>query len=276
MRLLPIIALLAACSPGPSEDTLVDELRIIAAVAEPPEVLPGETTSVDVLLADPLGAGATVAVWACTPADETSCVEAGSPLAGRLAVGELVDGHFVADLTVNPAWAAFASDEPIPSPLWVLACEPGACPQLDALGDALAAEAPTDAIEELMATPTDWVAELPLTGVTLGAKSLMVSTRDAENRNANPTLTVDGDFTSSAGEELTFEVSVEDDEDESVVEVMGLTTGGGFGLTAFAFLNGQAEMRWYAPDEPSLVRLYAVATDGVGGTAVWTGEATVE
>ena len=107
MRYLFIACLLAGCMPGPSAETLVDELRVIAAVAEPPEVMPAETSNLEVVVADPLQNGAQVAVWACTPAGEDTCVEAGSPLAGRLATGTLDDGRFFADITVNPAWAAF-------------------------------------------------------------------------------------------------------------------------------------------------------------------------
>ena len=75
------------------------------------------------------------------------------------------------------------------------------------------------------------------------------------------------------GEELAIEVSIDDAQE--ITEITGLATAGGFGGTAFAFFNGQAVMRWYAPEEPSTVELYAVATDGEGGTAVWRGFADV-
>ncbi|TNE87302.1 MAG: hypothetical protein EP330_18975 [Deltaproteobacteria bacterium] len=272
MRSLPLLALLAACSAGPNEETLVDELRVIAAVAEPPEVLPGESTAVSVVVADPLLTGAKVAVWMCTPAEE-GCAEAGSELSDRLAVGQVENGTFVADLTINPLWAAFANPEPIPAPVWVLACEPGLCTQLDAFEDALANGA-SEQTETLLATPTEWVADLPIVGVSLGAKSLMVSTRAPGERNTNPTMLVDAPATSAPGEELAIEVQVDDDDD--IPEVMGLSTAGGFGGTGFPILDGLAVMRWYAPEEPGEVALYAVATDGVGGTAVWTGTAMVE
>lgn len=274
MRYLFIACLLAGCMPGPSAETLVDELRVIAAVAEPPEVMPAETSNLEVVVADPLQNGAQVAVWACTPAGEDTCVEAGSPLAGRLATGTLDDGRFFADITVNPAWAAFAGPEPVPAPIWVLACEPGLCEPLAQMAEAEVAGEADEALERLLATPTEWVADLPLTGVSLGAKSLYVSTRMPGERNENPTLTVDGDLVSAPGEELTLEVSVEDT--ETVAEVVGLSTAGGFGLPAFSLLDGRGLMRWYAPEEPVDVRLYAVATDGAGGTAVWTGQAIVQ
>lgn len=267
MRALLPVLLLAACTPGPNEETLVDELRVIAAVAEPPEVLPGETTEVDAFVADPLARGAEGAMWLCTPTED-GCAEAGTPLAERLVVGPVVDGELRGSLTLNPLWAAFAGPEPIPAPVWVLACEPGLCPQLDQLADALV-DGPDAAVEELLATPTEWIADLPIEGVSLGAKTLRVSTRAPEVRNTNPVLTVVAPTESAPGEELSIEVAIDDTEE--ITEVMGLATAGGFGGTAFSFLNGQAVMRWYAPEEPSSVELYAVVTDGLGGTAVWRG-----
>lgn len=264
-----LLTLLAGCTPGPSSETLIDELRIIGAVVEPPEVAPGESTDVEVLVADPFASGALAAVWMCTPTGD-GCAEAGSPVSERLFVGGLEDGFVNGVLTVNPLWAAFATDEPLPAGLWVLACEPGLCPQLDVFADADGTGSPE--LEELLSTPTQWVADLPLSGVSLAAKQIAVSTRPLEERNANPVLIVEGSLESAPGEELTLEVSVDDAE---VAEVMGLSTAGGFGLPAFAFLDGVTSMRWYAPEEPEQVRLYAVASDGLGGTAMWTDEALV-
>lgn len=273
MRPIPALILLAACSPGPSEDTLVDELRVIAAVTEPPEIAPGESTVVEVTIADPQMADPSVALWLCTPSGDAACAEAGTPLSERLSAGAVVDGSFTTELTVNPLWAALATEEPLATQIWVLSCEPGLCAPLDALLAAVNSGQATEELETLLATPTEWIADLPLTGVSLGAKQLAVSTRAVEDRNHNPTLSVDADLFYEPGEELLLDVIVDDSED--VVEVMGLSTAGGFGLSAFAILDGQALMRWYAPDEPAPVRLYAVASDGIGGTAVWTGDATV-
>lgn len=267
-RLIPCLVLAVGCMPGPSEDTLVDELRVIGAIAEPPEVAPGETTAVDVVVADPLGSGAEVAVWLCTPADD-GCAEAGSSTQGRVAVGSPTDGRFRADLTVDPLWAAFAGPEPIPTSIWVLACEPGVCPLFDRLGgDAL-----DDEVEALLANPTEWVGDLPLTGVSLAVKQLSVSTRDEADRNDNPVLSVSAPEESTTGEEWLLDVTVADS--NGVAEIMGLSTAGGFGLTAFEALDGQATMQWYAPDDPGEVQLYAVASDGLGGMAIWQGRAEV-
>ena len=274
MRTVLIAPLLAACMPGPSAETLVDELRVIAAVAEPPEVAPGEASAFEVVVADPLGGGAQVAAWMCTPVGVDVCAEADQPLAERLAVGTLQDGSFDGTLVVSQAAAPFVTDEPVPVPVWILACAPGRCPELDALVAAAEAGDASDAVETILATPTTWIADLPIDGVSLAAKELWVSTRPEGDRNHNPVLTVDGPLTSPAGAEVTLEVTVDDADD--VAQVVGLSTGGGFGLPAFDVLAGQAVMRWFAPEEPGEVRLYTVATDGRGGTAVWLADATIE
>lgn len=272
MRTLPLLGMIA-CMPGPSAQTLVDELRVIAVVAEPPEARPGEAIDAEVIVADPLAVGADVAIWLCTPSGQGACLEQGSPLQQRLAIGRLEGDRLSAQLQVADAWGALAVDEPLPIPAWILACAPGLCPQLEVLRIASGAGAADPQLEALLASPLEWVAELPIEGVSLASKQLAVSTRPPGDRNSNPVLTVEGELSSEPSAELTLEVSVTDQEE--VAEVVGLSTGGGFGLPAFEVLDGRAQMRWFAPEVPSEVRLYTVATDGVGGTAVWSGDATV-
>ena len=229
-----VILLLVACAMGPSEETLLTDLRVVAAVAEPPEVAPGEETTIEVTVADPSGAGAEVLVW--TPA-------------GRFA-GDLVDQRVTGTLPV--------SDEVGAAPLWVLACEPGLCPMIRDEGFDLS-------------DPDEWIAELPMEGVSLATRAFPVSRE--RTRNANPVVTVTGDLASSAGAEVELDVDVVD-EDETTV-VFGYTTGGGFGMASFPVVGGASILTWYAPEEEGPVDLFVVVQDDRGGAAVWRGEATV-
>jgi hypothetical protein len=56
---------LAACADGPAPETVIDELRLVTVVAEPPEVRPGEVYALDVVVADPVGDGFELQVFQC-------------------------------------------------------------------------------------------------------------------------------------------------------------------------------------------------------------------
>lgn len=259
---------LAACS-GPEKDTRVEDLHVIGVIAEPPEVMPGEATAVDAVVADPDGAGAVAAAWLCTPAG-ASCGEAGTPLDGRLVVGSVIDGHFTAELMVDAALEA--TEVPQAAQIWVLACAPRLCPVIDQLEAAAEAGSATG-IETILATPTTWIDDLPIVGVSLGAKQIGVSTRPVGERNENPVLSMVGGLSVEPGKALTIAVTVDDDDGVSTVQ--GLATGGGFGAEEYELTGGGAQMIWYAPRDSGPVQLYALATDEVGGLGMWSGVATV-
>ena len=63
-----------ACG-GPNDETLVDELRVLSMVSNPPEVIPGETYVIQHLTHIPLGTGSERITWPCT-FDGTGCAEA--------------------------------------------------------------------------------------------------------------------------------------------------------------------------------------------------------
>lgn len=260
----------AACAPGPNVETVLDELRIVAAVAEPPELMPGETTDLTLSIADPFGKGAVVLVWACTE-DRGGCVENEDDLQSRVSLGTMKNQRFVTQHTLSDGLAAFAADEPQPTTLWMLACEPGLCDLIDAVEDARDG-ADVD-VSDVLADPIAWVSAQPQYGLTLARKSLRFSTRDPAERNRNPNIDVlVQDLSLGPDEEFVLPVSVSDD---TVQSVYGFASAGGFAQTAFDVLNGTATLRGYAPDTPGEVDFYVVADDGMGGTAVRTVQATV-
>ena len=67
------LLLLLACG-GVNDETVLSELRVLAMVAEPPEVGPGQSTTVTSWIADPTKTGFEVLTWACTDLGE-GCLE---------------------------------------------------------------------------------------------------------------------------------------------------------------------------------------------------------
>jgi len=60
-----VFCLLLGCASGANPETLVDELRVVAIVAEPPEAVPGEEVQITAWLADPEESGAYAGAWTC-------------------------------------------------------------------------------------------------------------------------------------------------------------------------------------------------------------------
>jgi len=145
------LAGLVACMPGPVEETVVPDLRVMAVVPSTPEASPGESIAVGVEVMDPSGEGAEVLRWACAPG--FGCT-APSP-----------DPEVVVPQVP-------ATDAPAPLVfLYGYACAPGLCAEPD--------------VED----PIGWMATQPLIGASLGTKRLAVSTRAPEARATHPVLT---------------------------------------------------------------------------------------
>lgn len=143
---------LTACEMVAPE-TLVDELRVVAATVEPLEAAPGEQVSLRAWVADPLETGFEVWAWDGLGLSEVVRLEG-------------TEGSW----TVPAEAAALTLEGSVEVPLWVLACEPGLC------------TAPTT---EQRADPNTLLEDLPLTGVSLALRTLWLGT---EGRT-NPTLT---------------------------------------------------------------------------------------
>ncbi len=246
------------CAMGPSDETLVPELRVLAIQADPPEAAPGEDVELTVTVADPLDNGAELLLWHCTDLGE-GCLEGGTDHVWRL---ELDGDQASVTATVPAALAAFATDEPLrATQLWALACEPGLCPQVN------------DPDGWDLSAPTDWLGDLPMSGVSLGLNLLAISTRD--DRLANPELALaDGtELVAQPGEhlELPFEVTL-DTPATGATLAFGYASAGGFGATDYLIGDsGEVSLDWYAPDEAGDVTLWVVVNDGEGGVGLWSG-----
>lgn len=258
---------LTACSSGPNEATLLDELRIISTVVEPPEVGPGESVQVQSTVVDPEQAGYELLVWACTPTGD-GCLEDALPLDQRLALPGDDPATFAVPAVPLP------EDSELPLLLWSLACEPNLCPVID---DARAALASEGELPPALRNPYDMLQALPLLGVSLASRTLTVSDRPEAERNHNPVLTVDEappDRLAPEAEAV-FTVRIDDDTDEDELLTLGLTTAGGFSSPFYAVDQGEAELTYFAPADPDDALLFILVEDGLGGSALWTGQTQV-
>ena len=271
---------LVACG-GPVEETLVDELRVLAAVPTAPEVPPGTSVDLAVTTSDPDATGFEALAWVCTPTGPpgSPCLEAqGGTTDGWVAP---VEGGVATGLVPSAASAAFLTEEAptLPATVWVLTCERGVCPLVR---DAVGRTSEDPGWDELVADlsdPADAARDLPLVGTSLIRRTLVVSVRAEEERNQHPRIVASPEEALGAApaEEARFEIGVEDEEEEELL-VYGFATLGGLDAVAVEPESGVAELGWFPGEEAESgteATLYVVVSDGLGGEAVWTGTGRV-
>ena len=104
------ILLMFACVAGPGAETLIDDLRVVAIVAEPPEVAPGAASTLTATIADPLDQGVDLLMWTCTDlGDGCSEAESAEPGTWPASVG-LDEGRASITATVSPFLGAIVDD----------------------------------------------------------------------------------------------------------------------------------------------------------------------
>lgn len=265
---MPWLALLLACGPGPRDETVVDELRVLAVVADPPELGPGETAGVEIHVADPDNDGFEAIAWSCVPVEgRGTCLEDAFDVGDRLALFPDGDPVLTTSVTAPAALGAFLDAGPLAVPVWVLACAPGLCPAIDLARQAPADEPAPEALRALLAAPNDLLGDLPQTGVSLAAWGVTVTDLPQEERALNPILTV-GELPRVVEVDAVLEVPIAVDA-ASEVTAYAYTTGGGFDAPGYP-VDPQtgAILTWYAPAEPGAVEVWIVVQDEDGGSAV--------
>jgi hypothetical protein len=263
--------LMLACVAGPGVETLIDDLRVVAIVAEPPEVAPGATSTLTATVADPTEEGVELLMWTCTDLGE-GCVEGESAEPGTWpASPEVTDGLASVSATVSPFLSAIVDDtEALPLvTVWALACAPGICPTADELS------------AEQLADPSDLMATLPLEGVALSVASLWTSMRTEPHQNPLLAPDFDSTLTVAPGEEVDLDFLVTRLGDETAeLSLYGYASAGGFALPTSPVIDTSPATRTYfAPEDAvsgDVIDLWVVLVDDLGGAAVWTGTLLVE
>lgn len=240
---------LAGCEGGPNEETVIDELRVVSAVAEPPEVAPGGAYDLTVTVADPVGDGFELVVFTCPPAE--------LPPGVTLPDGAL-DGPCAVDRPEVDAagHAVVPSIGALPVPQWMVACAPGAC-DLDAVGEA-----------ELR-DPVTWLQSLPLEGVTAAYRQVRLVEPPEEPALQNPVIDAAPDALPAGGPDepvsLSFVVP-------GALTAYGRSTVGGFARPRFDVADdGAVTLEWYAPKrrDPQEGWIYVVFEGEDGAAALF-------
>jgi hypothetical protein len=283
LRLCPALTLaagLGACNSGPNEETLVDELRVLATLSDTPEAQPGERVDFDAFVVDPKSDGYDVMSWVCTTTGE-GCLESaaltGGAWDGLRAEASPEDPWFFSSLQVPTAFAELVDEEPLPLIFhYTLACLPGRCDALElALAEPAAGSPEADQLAALLADPTEMMTTLPMDGVSLALRRLTVSTRAPGARVDNPTFSVTTEGGAplpaelTAGDELGILFSMEGPRDEDAA-VWLYTDVGGFrdANAGLADPDEVPKVPYYAPDKAQdLVNLWFIAVNGDGGVS---------
>lgn len=271
---------LVACG-GPVEETLVDELRVVAAIPDHPEVAPGEPFGVDVLTVDPADEGYRSLAWVCTPTGPPGepCLE--ETLGSTLGWVSPVDATGRAEgLQVAPILAGALAGQEIEElevPIWILTCADDLCPIIEDAPGTYRVDVAWDRVVPGLADPAALVRDLPIEGVALTRRSVLVSLRPADARNQHPRIVEPPSDPLSAPSDASAELmlNVQDTQD---VTAYGYTTLGGFAAAAVEAEDGRLDLEWFpgVDAEPGATAdLVVVVSDGRGGEALWRGRGRV-
>jgi hypothetical protein len=268
---------LCACG-GPNEETLIDELRVVAVVAEPAEVGPGETMGLSTLTHIPANSATERMTWTCIYQGD-GCAEAASgQFEGWVHIDASSEDEWVTHtLEIPESLGAFlnAEVETLLIPTWTLACEPGLCPLFEQIkNNPTSVSSAWEGIAAQLSNPFEWLAELPKEGVSLATRSVVISSRPEASRNQNPVVVRSNQEDITVAIEGSTKLSFEVNDDDPLITVWGYTSRGGFESTQEEFPIGTFEQTLFAPIDPEMTgpgTLYIVAEDGKGGTGVWSG-----
>ena len=280
VRALAILLLgLGACG-GPSEETLIDELRVVASIPSTPEVAPGEAFGVQVTIADPSNGGFDALTWMCTTVGPpgSPCLE--SQRGNTAGWVSRVDAEGTAqDLVVDAAVGGLLMNETeeVRTTLWTLTCEPGECSIISgAPGLTSRDSAWTNTLTEL-SDPTEALKDRPLEGVSLARRSIVISNREPSSRNRHPRLLEAPSEPVSAAPNSSSMLTI-GASDEEQISAFAYATLGGFGQPETAVEAETVALEWFPGTESTegqSADLFVVFTDGRGGETVWTGQAEV-
>ncbi|MFK7926566.1 MAG: hypothetical protein AB8H79_00140 [Myxococcota bacterium] len=274
-RFLLVALGLVACG-GPVEETLVDELRIVAAIPSVAEAEPGSTVSLNTLIVRPDAGPVDVLMWMCTPTGPpgSPCLEASAGTTGGwMAVVRGAGLDASGEVTISPLLSAAVADGPVQVPTWFLACEPGLCPIIDQAEAALTND--DSDLPAVLADPSALLQGLPLTGVAATQRSVWVSSRPEAERNVHPVVASGPVDVLKGDTEIGAEFSLELEDSGPLIAYSYATAGGFAEASTDADVDG-VTLTWFAPEEgEGAVDLYVVVQDAEGGEALWRGTAEI-
>jgi len=189
-----ISLLLLACGSQSYEPTRIDSLQVVAVRLDRPELRAGEVTAISSHIANPDELAVEVLTWTClqVEVEGEGCVEAqawsspsdwislstleGSTAFARREVPEELDEVF----------AAVGSSFELP--LYVLACETGACPIIEEARAALDQGVVSERLQQALRAPEAWLQKLDPDRTSLTVRLVRISDSSESNLNENPTF----------------------------------------------------------------------------------------
>ena len=267
---LILLSLLACGETSP--ESLVDELRVIASVVNPPEVEPGADFEVQTFFANPEGGDARAVTWVCTNLGD-GCLEAAggsSSLQSTSTEGDAdtwTHDHTITDF-LTPVVAE--AETLTATQLWTLYCEADLCPLIDEVAALEPTAAWPDGLHDQLANPLEWMTELPMEGVSLAYQLITTSVTDTPH--ANPVIEPDSDNPTELKRGKDFELTVDVSGDFSdQAEFYNYISAGGFKNSSLFITDNQTlKVEGVAPKSGDSVTIWLVLVDGFGGIAVWT------
>jgi hypothetical protein len=282
------LPLVCGCMGG-NPDTLLEELRVVSLVADPPVFDPTVGTTLTAWVhEDDEDAEVEVLIWTCIPGPD-GCLEGGSgtatlPLSNFTTVTTPTDQQATFEVAAVPFLADFFSDGGPPMFTWALACEVGLCPVIDQVRDDPQAGTPEWRLAyEFLSDPFTGLESLPLEGTAASFKTLEIGVFDTLPTNPVVTLVSPETLTIASGDRLTLRFEVTADVS---VTAFPLATAGGFTETERAVEDGAVEVELVAgvPDSEdappvpvgTVIQTYVGFEADDGGSAIWRGEVVVE
>lgn len=264
---------------GPLEETLIDELRVLAAPLDPPQAQPGDAVLAQPVVIDPLGEGFELLLWSCTAIGPpgTPCLEFSLPERATYGVVRSPAPVPVELRVPEPVGRAFTegADEVIVD-VRMLACAPGLCPIIAQVEGGFDNEDPSaEPVIQALSDPATLLRDLPLSGVSFARRDLRVVPSTGGSPQTNPgVVVVASTGVVAPGGDVELSVQVQTTVPPlSDGRAYGYATAGGFDRASEPVGEGLTTLRWLAPDdaEPGPVALIVVVRDDRGGEAVWRG-----
>lgn len=259
--------LLDVVSDVPS--TLVQDVRTVAMVVTPPEVGANGNFVLQPAILDPLGRRLDVLAWICVP-DGDGCFDPSGSQRPQ-AIFDWSDGRFF--MSAPPLQEELLLlGEPLPVPIYVLACGRGMCPIIEEASDY---DADVDAIQRRLADVDTLLQDLPEEGVWLSVHSVRV-TANLLDPNQNPRLELEPESEGgcdlperalSPGERIDVCV-VSSDSDGGPLVSYAFSTAGRFTSARERIRGRRAQFTYVAPSAEEL----ALAPDGLPVDAVFVAE----
>jgi len=260
---LVLAGALVACA-GPSDETLMKELRVLSLKTDPPQwsgFTPPTMTSFTI---DPTNDGGEVLIWSCLPQESGTCAE---DLLGDISAFTNIGN--VADETLSMTLPTLPAEIPFGPNIFGLACLTDLCPLIE---DVRKNPAPGteeyDAVIRDLSDPFTAIANLPIEGTALSFRTLLVDDGSGAQHPTVRRIDSWGDDL-QVNDQIPVRLYIEAD---SPATVYPFTTAGGFQMPSYDLVGNQVEMVYFAPEEPDVATIWIAVETEKGGSTLWETE----